>query len=518
MALERGSRQDAERQPSAHSRDKAALAVTTSTQSGTTTSRLRANLLGLQRSAGNRAVTAILRASTPPRENASGTEGSPLPDDLSQGVEELSGTSVKGVRAHFNSPEPLRIGAHAFTRGDHIYVGPGQERHLAHEAWHIVQQRQGRVNPTVVVDGQAVNDDVALERDAETMGARATSVARRLVRPDDEQPPATPKETTRGGSPVLQGQWVDENVMTVGKDPIDTLYTYARSKEPLVANFAEVIELLAELINEPGVNAEVRKKVLEMLAATVGPGQLWSTPQLLNRVSLTASDPDPLSTDIDDHGEDDRADAPEITITFDNFSEYIDTSQIPADDVGLYEVFAGLARSLGLAPTREIYRVWYGKGVLTRSGFRALFPSTEMDVSQYARTPNSLSYQDEYDTYNFGQFKKVTYRLDGDGNINYSKVKKASKWKNPEDAKTLVDLEKGAKKKGHGLMRSGKVVKIVDASRGQHFSIANRIMKYDFDGSPDDWTWHHMSKRFKMVLVDRRVHQKHGHNGGVYIW
>ncbi len=518
MALERGSRLDAERQTREHSPNKAAPAVMPSTPSATRTSQLRATMLALQRSAGNRAVTAMLKAPTPLGENTSGGEGSPLPEDLSQGVEQLSGTSLKGVRTHFNSPEPLHIGAHAFTRGDHIYVAPSQERHLAHEAWHIVQQRQGRVNPTAVIDGQAVNDDAALERDAEAMGARATSVARRLVRPDCEEPPAAPDETTRGGPPVLQGRWVDEDVITQGRDLIETLYTYARSKEPLVANFGEVIELLADLIKEQGINAEVRKKVLEMLAGTTGPEQWWTTPQLLDQVSRTASDPDPLSTQIDDHGEDDRPDAPEITITFENFSEYINAAQIPVDDIGLYRVFAGLAESLGLVPTPQIYRVWYNSGVLTRSGFRALFPSAETQVSQFARTPNSLSYQDEYETYNFGEFKKVTYRLDGDGNINYSKVKKASKWKNPEDAKTLVDLEKGAKKKGHGLMRSGKVVKIVDASRGQHFSIANRIMKYDFDGSPDDWTWHHMSERFKMVLVDRRVHQKHGHNGGVYIW
>ena len=35
--------------------------------------------------------------------------------------------------------------ARAYTQGSEIYMAPGQERHLAHEAWHVVQQKQGRV-------------------------------------------------------------------------------------------------------------------------------------------------------------------------------------------------------------------------------------------------------------------------------------------------------------------------------------------------------------------------------------
>lgn len=35
-----------------------------------------------------------------------------------------------------------------YSQGTDIHIGPGQEKHLPHEAWHVVQQKQGRVKPT----------------------------------------------------------------------------------------------------------------------------------------------------------------------------------------------------------------------------------------------------------------------------------------------------------------------------------------------------------------------------------
>lgn len=50
----------------------------------------------------------------------------------------------------------------------------GQEKHLPHEEWHVVQQEQGRVRPTIQVkDGVDINDDERLEREANVMGAKA---------------------------------------------------------------------------------------------------------------------------------------------------------------------------------------------------------------------------------------------------------------------------------------------------------------------------------------------------------
>ena len=90
-----------------------------------------------------------------------------LPGRLRAGVEGLSGIAMDDVRVHRNSSEPPKLGALAFTRGTEIHLGPGQEKHLPHEAWHVVQQKQGRVQATTQLKGAAVNDDAGLEREAD---------------------------------------------------------------------------------------------------------------------------------------------------------------------------------------------------------------------------------------------------------------------------------------------------------------------------------------------------------------
>ena len=96
-----------------------------------------------------------------------------LPDAVKSGVESLSGMDLSDVRVHYNSSRPAGIGAHAYTQGSDIHVAPGHDEHLPHEAWHVVQQRQGIVTPTASVNGVPINDDGALEHEADVMGARA---------------------------------------------------------------------------------------------------------------------------------------------------------------------------------------------------------------------------------------------------------------------------------------------------------------------------------------------------------
>ncbi|MBT5506637.1 MAG: DUF4157 domain-containing protein [Flammeovirgaceae bacterium] len=100
-----------------------------------------------------------------------------LPDNLKSGVESLSGISMNDVKVHPNSDQPAQLQAHAFAQGTDIHVAPGQEKHLAHESWHVVQQKQGRVKPTTQMKGQIpVNDDMGLEHEADVMGAKALSL------------------------------------------------------------------------------------------------------------------------------------------------------------------------------------------------------------------------------------------------------------------------------------------------------------------------------------------------------
>ena len=91
-----------------------------------------------------------------------------LPAQLKAGVEALSGLSMDHVRVHYGSSKPAQFKALAYAQGADIHLAPGQEKHLPHEAWHVVQQAQGRVKPTRQLKGHTlINDDAGLEREAE---------------------------------------------------------------------------------------------------------------------------------------------------------------------------------------------------------------------------------------------------------------------------------------------------------------------------------------------------------------
>lgn len=90
-----------------------------------------------------------------------------LPDNLKTGIENLSGYSMDDVKVHYNSDKPAQLNALAYAQGADIHVAPGQEQHLPHEAWHVVQQKQGRVQPTMQMQGVNVNDNEGLEKEAD---------------------------------------------------------------------------------------------------------------------------------------------------------------------------------------------------------------------------------------------------------------------------------------------------------------------------------------------------------------
>ncbi len=97
-----------------------------------------------------------------------------LPDGLKAGIEQLSGVALDDVKVHYNSSQPATLQAHAYAQGTDIHIAPGQEKHLPHEAWHVVQQKQGRVKPTMQLKGTVpVNDDAGLEKEADVMGAKS---------------------------------------------------------------------------------------------------------------------------------------------------------------------------------------------------------------------------------------------------------------------------------------------------------------------------------------------------------
>ncbi len=125
------------------------------------------NLTQLQ-SIANRYTTSGGSTTVQRKENNTG-----LPDSLKSGIENLSGYSMDDVKVNYNSDKPAQLNAHAYAQGSEIHLGSGQEQHLPHEAWHVVQQKANRVQPNTQVNGVQVNDNPKLETEADQMGAKA---------------------------------------------------------------------------------------------------------------------------------------------------------------------------------------------------------------------------------------------------------------------------------------------------------------------------------------------------------
>ena len=104
-----------------------------------------------------------------------------IPDGVKQNMEESLGVDFSSVRVHPESSKAPEVGALAYTQGTDIHFAPGQFRPdtsygkqlLGHELAHVVQQVEGRVQPTTEIGGMAVNDDAGLEHEADVLGAKA---------------------------------------------------------------------------------------------------------------------------------------------------------------------------------------------------------------------------------------------------------------------------------------------------------------------------------------------------------
>lgn len=95
-----------------------------------------------------------------------------IPTQLKERMEQRTGLSFDDVRVRYNSDMPARLGALAYTQGNQVEIGPGQERHLPHELGHVVQQKLGLVRANVThPSGVAMNTEEGLERQADEIGA-----------------------------------------------------------------------------------------------------------------------------------------------------------------------------------------------------------------------------------------------------------------------------------------------------------------------------------------------------------
>jgi Domain of unknown function (DUF4157) len=112
---------------------------------------------------------------------SSDTGASGIPKSVQTKMENTLGTNLSDVKVHQNSSKASDVGALAYTQGSDIHVAPGQynpgsssgKQLLGHELTHVAQQKEGRVQATGSVGGLALNDSPALEKEADTLGAKA---------------------------------------------------------------------------------------------------------------------------------------------------------------------------------------------------------------------------------------------------------------------------------------------------------------------------------------------------------
>ncbi len=200
-----------------------------------------------------------------------------LPAQLKAGVEALSGLSMDHVRVHYGSSKPAQFKALAYAQGADIHLAPGQEKHLPHEAWHVVQQAQGRVKPTRQLKGHTlINDDAGLEREADVMGARAAQFK-------SGGAPITRAPAPMGRTPVWQGK------LEFGAD-FEAHHLSAFYTADSAAGFYRARKQVNSIIHRSDLDTEA--KAIQNEAPAAGAYNFQVTPPVnVLKADLSAADP-----------------------------------------------------------------------------------------------------------------------------------------------------------------------------------------------------------------------------------
>jgi hypothetical protein len=128
-----------------------------------------AGLTGLQRAAGNSAVSSMVEDEPSPVHDVVSSGGRPLEPDVRADMETRLGADFGDVRVHDDGAadrSAQSVNAHAYTVGSNIVfqrdmydpASDGGRTMLAHELTHVVQQRSGPVDGTPAGGGIKVSD------------------------------------------------------------------------------------------------------------------------------------------------------------------------------------------------------------------------------------------------------------------------------------------------------------------------------------------------------------------------
>lgn len=108
-------------------------------------------------------------------------QGNTLHEGIRAKMENSFGQDFSDVTIHTSSQQATSLNALAYTQGSTIHFAPGQydpssqkgQELIGHELAHVVQQKQGRVQPTNQLKGMNINSSTTLEREADNWGSKA---------------------------------------------------------------------------------------------------------------------------------------------------------------------------------------------------------------------------------------------------------------------------------------------------------------------------------------------------------
>jgi len=195
-----------------------------------------AGLIGLQRAAGNGAVSAMVEDEPSAVHDVIGSGGRPLEPDVRADMEGRLGHDFGDVRVHDDAAahrSAQAVNAHAYTVGSNVVFqrdryDPGSSAGrtmLAHELTHVVQQRSGPVDGTPTAGGIRVSDPSdRFEREAAANAERVmadpapadpappAAVATPAVQRDvDEEPPVQRAAPEEEEEETAQGSFVQRD-------------------------------------------------------------------------------------------------------------------------------------------------------------------------------------------------------------------------------------------------------------------------------------------------------------------
>jgi len=104
------------------------------------------------------------------------TPGNQMPQAVRSKMEAAFNADFSNVKIH-EGDKAASMGALAYAQGEDIHFAPGMynpnstsgQELLGHELAHVIQQREGRVKATKQAKGLSVNDDTALETEADEL-------------------------------------------------------------------------------------------------------------------------------------------------------------------------------------------------------------------------------------------------------------------------------------------------------------------------------------------------------------